>query len=250
MTKILAVGNSFSEDATAYLHDMADCAGVDTKVVNLYIGSCPLKAHWENAQHDYASYDYQLNGQSSSKKSSIKDALSEDIWDYVIMQQVSFDSGVEETYFPYIQYLSAYIREYAPNATQLLHQTWAYEIDSGHSGFGIYNNDQAAMHAALRSAYQKAADTINTGIIPCGDVIAALRKLKEFDYANGGQSLCRDGFHMHMTYGRYATAATWYETILKMNICANSYLPPCCDNTDQTELIECIKNTVHMICNS
>lgn len=43
--KILAIGNSFSEDATRYLHQLANAAGIDTKIVNLYIGGCPLERH-------------------------------------------------------------------------------------------------------------------------------------------------------------------------------------------------------------
>ena len=36
--KILAIGNSFSSDATRYLHQLADATGIPTKIVNLYIG--------------------------------------------------------------------------------------------------------------------------------------------------------------------------------------------------------------------
>ena len=52
MLSILAIGNSFSQDATAYLHMAAEAAGVETLVVNLYIGGCSLKTHWENMQGD------------------------------------------------------------------------------------------------------------------------------------------------------------------------------------------------------
>ena len=36
--KILAIGNSFSQDATYYLQKIAMSDGIDAKVVNLYIG--------------------------------------------------------------------------------------------------------------------------------------------------------------------------------------------------------------------
>ena len=48
MKKILAIGNSFSEDATSYLEDIATCGGEDCKVVNLYIGGCSLERHYNN----------------------------------------------------------------------------------------------------------------------------------------------------------------------------------------------------------
>ena len=54
MAKILTIGNSFSQDSTAMLHDLAAAAGVETKVVNLYIGGCSLQQHWENATHNAA----------------------------------------------------------------------------------------------------------------------------------------------------------------------------------------------------
>lgn len=45
--KILAIGNSFSEDAMYYLKNIADADGVEVKAVNLYIGGCNLERHWK-----------------------------------------------------------------------------------------------------------------------------------------------------------------------------------------------------------
>ena len=38
--KVLAIGNSFSNDAMRYLHGIAKADGVDMKTVNLFIGGC------------------------------------------------------------------------------------------------------------------------------------------------------------------------------------------------------------------
>lgn len=62
MKKILAIGNSFSEDATKYIHQLAADGGIDTKVVNLYIGGCSLERHWENIEKDKHDYQYQQDG--------------------------------------------------------------------------------------------------------------------------------------------------------------------------------------------
>lgn len=40
---ILAIGNSFSQDATRYLHQIAAADGVPLHVANLYIGGCSLE---------------------------------------------------------------------------------------------------------------------------------------------------------------------------------------------------------------
>ena len=42
---ILAIGNSFSQDATTYLHQVAKADGEDITVINLYIGGCSLYKH-------------------------------------------------------------------------------------------------------------------------------------------------------------------------------------------------------------
>lgn len=44
--KILAVGNSFSEDATFYLPQIAEAGGKSLILGRLYIGGCSLERHW------------------------------------------------------------------------------------------------------------------------------------------------------------------------------------------------------------
>ena len=152
MIKILAIGNSFSEDATHYLHQIAKADGVDIKVVNLYIGGCSLKQHWENIQSGEKSYLLQENGYSKELYVSIQDALELEAWDYVVTQQVSHESGVLESYSPYIENMQGYIKEVLPDTKLLLHQTWAYEIDSLHSGFWAYHQNQKEMYERLTEA--------------------------------------------------------------------------------------------------
>ncbi|MDF2941359.1 MAG: hypothetical protein K0S01_217 [Herbinix sp.] len=248
MIKILAIGNSFSQDATTYLYNIAKADNIDLKVVNLYIGGCSLETHCRNLENDSAFYDYELNGQSTGKKISILEALKEEAWDYVTLQQVSNDSGIINSYYPYIIKLSNYIKQYAPQSEQLLHQTWAYEIDSTHSAFSNYKNNQELMYQAIVETYQKVGNDLSVKIIPCGEVIQILRTRPEFDYGNGGLSLCRDGFHMSLVYGRYAVAATWYEFILRRRILDNSFVPPAIDGlTAGATEIKLIKAAVDQI---
>jgi Copper amine oxidase N-terminal domain. len=242
--KILAIGNSFSQDATKYVHAISAADDVDVTIVNLYIGGCSLKTHWTNATNDTAEYSYELNGVSTGKKTSIKEALESDTWDFVTMQQVSQDSGKESTYFPYIENLATYIKGIEPQAKLLIHQTWAYEKGSPHSGFPYYNSDQGVMFDALKSAYDKAAEkvgllTLEDGselspnkeplkIIPCGKAFQNARKNSIFDntFEDGNPiRLNRDGYHASLTYGRYLLGAVWYECITGNKIATNNYCP-------------------------
>ena len=219
--KILSIGNSFSQDAQRYLHALAAQEGESLTCVNLYIGGCSLKTHWENAEDDKPLYSYERNGApvfldgegGRPRYCSIRAALEEGGWDAVTLQQCSHDSGKYETYQPYLTRLSGYVRQYAPQAKQWLHQTWAYETDSTHSAFPDYGRSQQAMYQRLKAAYALASASIGAPLIPAGDMIQALRALPAFDYAHGGPSLCRDGFHMSLTLGRYALAAVWYAAL-------------------------------------
>ena len=87
------------------------------------------------------------------------------------------------------------------------------------------------MFRRLSCAYETAAERVGITLIPCGDVIQALRKEIPFQYERGGLSLCRDGFHMSYLYGRYALAAAWYRAITGKKLEGNSYTP-------QTEMAE------------
>lgn len=223
--KILAIGNSFSEDATHYLHQIAKTDGIDTKVVNLYIGGCSLETHWHNVEENAKLYLYQRDGKATEQYVSIKDALMEEGWDFVTIQQASHDSGIQETYYPYINKLFDYVKEYVPKAEVLLHETWAYETDSTHNCFVRYNHSQQEMYQKLHEAYNRAAAELGVRIIPCGDVIQEVRTKEPFQYGQGGMSLCRDGFHMDFIYGRYLLSATWYEVILGKSILDNTYIP-------------------------
>lgn len=126
MIKILAIGNSFSQNATELLQLFDN----ELYVRNLYIGGCSLAMHCENIKKDAKVFDYQENGAKLYPfKISVKDALLSEKWDYVSVQQVSGYSGKEESYYPYIEELVEYVKKYS-NAEIVFHQTWAYDIQT------------------------------------------------------------------------------------------------------------------------
>lgn len=215
--RVLSIGNSFSQDAQYYLHDLSIQEGREIECINLLIGGCPLKLHWENTASDAKAYTMEVNGKTlpGAGQVSIREMLAAKDWDVITLQQASHDSGQFETYEPYLTDLADYIRKLVPGARLMIQETWAYEADSDHPEFQRYLKNQSVMYAALRNAYRRAAESIHAPLIPVGDVIQALRDLPEFDYAHGGVSLCRDGFHLSMSLGRYAAAATWYMALQK-----------------------------------
>ena len=243
--KILSIGNSFSHDSHKWLHKLAKANGVDLYTANLFIGGCSLQTHWTNIVENNAFYDYEINGEESDVKISIIDALKKEEWDVITLQQASNFSGMYETYQPYLNSIADLVKTHCPNSIMYFHQTWAYEIDSTHEGFSNYNNNQNEMYECIIDASKKAAESIKTAIIPTGTVIQHLRNsLPEFDYKNGGKSLCRDGFHMSFDYGRFAAASTWFNIITGKDVNLDEF-----EDFD-TDLIKLIVNEVNKICNN
>lgn len=238
MLRILSIGNSFSQDAHEYIVQIAQAAGIELLLGNLYIGGCSLEMHDQNAVSDAADYVYYKTG-AEPRRASIREALIEENWDIVTMQQASHFSGLYETYQPYLLRLSEYVRQYAPRAEQVIHETWAYESDSTHDGFTSYGRSQEVMYLSLKNAYEHAAASLGgIRIIPSGDAMQIARAHPLFDYTNGGKSLNRDGFHASWTHGRYLLGLVWVETLTGADLTDNSYVPFREDFPEETPSVE------------
>jgi hypothetical protein len=62
-------------------------------------------------------------------------------------------------------------------------------------------------------------------VIPVGSAVQKIRKIKEFDYANGGLSLNRDGFHLTLDYGRYLAGLVWFSFFTGRKAAEVSFAP-------------------------
>ncbi len=113
---ILSIGNSFSQDAQRYLHQVAKSVDEDITAVNLFIGGCSLFTHFANISNDAKLYELQYNGEKTGFKVTVKEALLSREWDYITIQQASHYSYDYETYQPYANSLVEYIKMYAPKA--------------------------------------------------------------------------------------------------------------------------------------
>ena len=224
--KILAIGNSFSEDAVEYyLHGLAKAGGYKVVIGNLYIGGAPLDLHVKNAQGDKDAYEYRKIGLDSKKerfpKTSLAKALADEKWDYISFQQASPKSGLFDSFIEPLPLLFSYVKERAtnPKVKYIWHQTWAYAQNSTHNGFASYNKDQMRMYNAISDASSKVKSLVPIDmVIPAGTAIQNARtKL--------GDVLCRDGYHLDLNIGRYTASCVWYEAIFKQNVVGNNYKP-------------------------
>ena len=241
--KLLCIGNSFSQDACTFMSKIAEAGNFELTTVNLFIGGCPLERHCSNIgkseeENLYVKYvDAVRVG-----KISLDEALKEDKYDIVSVQQASPDSGVWETYVPYLEELVSHVRKFQPEAKIAVHQTWAYEVDSQIPRYGT----RQVMHERLTECYERAAKLIGADLfIPSGNVIEALRHNAAFDPEMYGVRLSSDGKHMSKCYGCYAVGLTWCRALGMENIEENTFVPPFVDV--RRDKIDIIKKTVRSI---
>lgn len=224
--RVLAIGNSFSRDAVEQnLHELAAADGDTAIIGNLFIGGCPLSRHVDNLRadkHDYVYRKIGADGKRTERKNvSMAEALADDAWDYVSVQQASKFSGRYDTYEASLPELLRYVRARIPSkARMVLHQTWAYQQGADHSGFLLYGSDQDSMYRAIVDANRRAARLGKIKIVvPSGTAIQNART------SFAGDNLNRDGYHLDLGLGRYTAACAWYGRLFGKSPVGNAYAP-------------------------
>lgn len=225
--RVLAIGNSFSVDVVEQnLHELAAEQGTTLVIGNLYIGGCSLQKHLSNMRHNKRAYSYRKVDEDGKRtvqsKYTIARALDEEPWDYVMLQQVSGLSGVPASYGSTLSELLVLLRKQMPTTTKLLLlQPWAYQHDSQHQNFSIYDYDQQKMYKAITKSVKGVMSNKAHGfhaVIPTGTAIQNARtKL--------GDKLTRDGYHLEKRIGRYVAACAMCEALLGESVVGNRYRP-------------------------
>ena len=238
LIRVLCIGNSFSWDAVEQeLVPLCDAKGVQVEVHNLYYGGCSLEQHARFMLRDTAAYSHRVCTNACTRiikdTITLRQALCDGTYDYISLQQASHDSGIRDTYEPWLTMLIDTVRAYQPHAQLCWMQTWAYSRDAKHPAYPRYHNSQQEMwdsiqactHYVLRTAAKKhpslqGGDGGRLLLIPCGTAIQLARRTKL------GDTLCRDGYHLNYVYGRYTAAAVWYEIITGKDVRRNRYKNP------------------------
>ncbi|GEO04685.1 DUF4886 domain-containing protein [Adhaeribacter aerolatus] len=181
--RLFIIGNSFSQNAARYLPQLVKENGGALIIGRAELGGCSLQRHWEIA----AAYEADPNEPAGKqyKGKSLKMLLSEGQWDVVTIQQNSMNSSDVETYRPYARKLYDYIKAIQPQAEIVMHQTWAYRIDS--KNFGLVQKEQHAqtqreMWEKSRAAYHTIADELKVRLMPVGDAFYQVSSNSKWGY--------------------------------------------------------------------
>jgi hypothetical protein len=264
--KLLTVGNSFAVNSTHYLPDLAKAGGKTLILLNCYKGGCSLKQHadaiaaTEKNPNSPASQIYVHSGSlasnlEKSKHFNLKEALLSDKWEVITVQQYSAESYKPETYEPYAKQVIDTVRQYAPQAEIVVHETWAYRSDD--PLFKKSDLTAEKMYQALKAAYAKLATDYKLRTIPVGNAFhnaeqSPLWQFKAdttFDFANakegqlpnqtgslhngwhwapdkttGIKKLNYDGHHAGLA-GEYLGAAVFYEFLYQDDVRKADFTP-------------------------
>ena len=245
--KILSVGNSFAVDTTQYATEIAlDLGFQSVHIGTLYIGGCSINRHYQNAQTNAAAYTYYVNnghGWQETRNVSIEDAIKSAEWDFISIQHGTGDGSrytLQESY-EHLPAIVAYIKEKASPKTKIaFNMAWVMEPDGTHPEIRSYNGDQLRMYENLvRITEHVVMPTNGLNVIsPVGTAVQNARMTEKLG------NLCRDGFHLSYSKGRYLAAMTFICALTKREPEELTFIPEGVNQEDKTIITQCVANAI------
>lgn len=215
---IFGLGSSFMEDMIARVPELTSTYQDRIDLNYLLLWGAGIDEHLELIDQDdkkYVLYHYN-NEKRCWQTDSVRfsEVIDTEKWDAILLQQSSQYSGFFDKTRIKLSKLLKVLKAHHPQAKYYWHLSWSYSKDSDHPSFSMYDNSQDKMYFNIvKTGSQIIRETFHddfAGYIPTGPVIQELRQ-STLDPVN---DFCRDGYHLSLTIGRYATACTFYESVL------------------------------------
>ena len=220
--KVLAIGNSFSICLHKEWPRLAQEKGTELDLGTLFIGGCSLKRHAENiaatdkdgSKRQYR-YDRNFLGAKRTTTTSVQEALTQEKWDVVTIQQASHESWKRESYLPWATQVVECVRRLAPQARLCIQETWSYckgdarICDPETGGAGSWGIDQRGMYERLHENYLWLKPLVGAdGIIGVGTEIQRYREAGSGDDPVGTKG--GDTIHLN-SIGERLQAEVWQK---------------------------------------
>lgn len=220
--RLLCIGNSYSRDAVEkYLYPLVVADGDDIRIVNIFKTGASLVDTYGTIVGDsiYPESHHIVDGVWSARYNVTAAALLNDEWDFISIQQNSFNSGYYNT-FSNIPAILQEIKERTNGHGEVLyHQTWSYAQNS--PLLEPYEGSAEVMYSRIAECTLKLSEKYpNLGrIVPAGTAIQNCR----LNYSLPNELTC-DGVHLD-SLGCFTAACVWYETITGRDVRQNTYMP-------------------------
>ena len=223
--RVLAIGNSFSEDAVGQeLYPLFASDGRKVIIAQAYISGCDLQTHYQESSNDTDAYSYRkiVDGTTTKTTAKMSYILGDEKWDYISFQQGGGHHGEYSTFEPYLSNMINLCREKAAykNFKVIFHAPWVAPATSTNAKFGFYGYNVETMYAGIVDATKKADDNHHFDI-----VINSFDAVQNGRTSYLGDTFDRDGWHLNMSYGRYTVSCLWYEKLTGKSVLENSYHP-------------------------
>lgn len=173
--KILSVGNEFSSQAQTYLPFLAGAAGKELTACTLRLDGASIEDHYRNYTDEEEVYSYECFLPGETEKLcpdgiALHEAVEDDDWDIITLQQNGELSGDKESYKPYLAELAAYCKLMHPEAKIMVFQTWAYEAGSPDRIFReVFEGNQVNMYNTIARCCAEIKDEADADdIVPIG----------------------------------------------------------------------------------
>lgn len=199
--KMLCLTSSFGIDTTELLCNVAlEQGATDVLIGRLYSSGCRLNNHWSKAMNPEETYEVYYKSSTgvweAHKEVTLMQALKEEDWDIIYIQQGANPAALPETYEDFIPKIIAFLDEHKtnPNARYVWNLTWAYQSDSQQYVFvDNFGCNQMAMYNALLETLKEKVlihDCFSV-VIPTGTAIQNART------SYFGDNLCKDTYHLN-----------------------------------------------------
>lgn len=212
---VLAIGNSYTNDGTAYLQEVLDGMNIDRADYSVYtvtIGSTSLK-FWADqlVKPDTLTAICMAGNSAPLRPEETRAPFGELIahpWDVIVLQQFSSEATDYGTFNPPLRQLLSYIQYNCSNP----HVAVAWQLIPPYSTQSDHNNglsgDRRWTQLVIATETMMHADGIHI-VIPTGTTLQLARRSRlETPY-----DLTRDHTHLCYGVGRYLAACTWAETL-------------------------------------
>ena len=253
--RILAIGNSFSNNATQYIDRIAENLGLNVEAYSLYYPGCTIQAHVNYYNNESTVYALATDGVNLNWSiNTMQKAFELYDYDNVTIQQSPSGCDSFSTYWtenqPWLTQLNDIIKENEPQAKVLIHQTWSFCHDCaiGNDPYWKTNyNNSKEMFAVIEDCYNRAAEKIGVkseDIIPVGKAIQLAKdefgfgdfyntkadgsSLSDVEHLAGGALYTDNVDHLNC-HGRYIASCVWLENIFGVDCRETTYVPEVLD---------------------
>ena len=229
---LLMIGNSFSYNYTEELYHIAQTAGIDLTITNLYEAGCFVEEHWTwltNPAEGAGKYEFWITSSMGRWKHpeihTSYEALDWSDWDVITLQQhfgrattTSYETAISSC-TPYAKDLYDKLKADYPDTTFYWQETWAYQV--GHADFPDKASQTAQQNIIIRVSEEICQEN-NVGMVPSGDAWAIARSNPQI-----GDTLCKSDLYHDGDAGggQYLNACVWFEVLTGKSCVGNTWRP-------------------------